>query len=530
MYKNSVRMILMPVVIALAIVAGMFINSLFIRKDIQNKRELFLPVQGSKMDMILNMINHSYVDTVDIKKIEEGAIEEIIKDLDPHTVYIPAKDLEKVNEGMTGNFGGIGVQFYKYLDTVTVVKVVPGGPSEAAGIQDGDRIIRVNDTLIAGVKMDDKKVMAMMRGPLDTEVTLTVLRRGQAPMVKKVVRGNIPVKSVDVAYMLNDTTGYVKVRTFGMNTYDEFIKALESLQKQGMKKLIVDLRNNEGGILPIALKMVNEFLDADKLILYTQGKASPRSDYYSNGKGHFKKLPLTVLINEASASASEIFAGAIQDNDRGVIVGRRSFGKGLVQEQRMLPDGSALRLTVARYYIPSGRSIQRPYDEGKEKYYSDFYQRVLHGELEVKDSIHFDENLKFQTVGGRTVYGGGGIMPDVFVPIDTAGYSKYLSELNHSMKLYDFTFDFMDRHRSEMNGIKDYKALLKYLGRFDLVGEMVEYTSRHGVKKNPRGLKTSYKTIQNYIQAYIGRHVLDDDGFYPILGMTDETIKEALKQ
>ena len=242
----------MPIIVALAIVAGMFINSLFIRKDIQNKRELFLPVQGSKMDMILNMINHSYVDTVDIKKIEEGAVEAIIKDLDPHTVYIPAKDLEKVNEGMTGNFGGIGVQFYKYLDTVTVVKVVPGGPSEAAGIQDGDRIIRVNDTLIAGVKMDDKKIMAMMRGQLDTEVTLTILRRGQKPMVKKVVRGNIPIKSVEVAYMANDTTGYVKVRTFGMNTYDEFITALETLQKQGMKKLIVDLRNNEGGILPIA--------------------------------------------------------------------------------------------------------------------------------------------------------------------------------------------------------------------------------------------------------------------------------------
>lgn len=529
MYKNSIRMILMPVIVALAIVAGMFINSLLIRRDIQNRRELFLPVQGSKVDMVLNMVNHSYVDTVDIQKIEEGAVEAIIKDLDPHTVYIPAKDLEKVNEGMTGNFGGIGVQFYKYRDTVTVVRVVPGGPSEAAGIQEGDRIVRVDDSLIAGVKMDDKKIMAMMRGELNTEVVLTVLRHGQAPMVKKVVRGNIPIKSVDVAYMVNDTAGYVKVKTFGMNTYDEFIRALESLRKQGMKKLIVDLRNNEGGILPIALKMVNEFLDADKLILYTQGKASPRSDYYSNGKGHFKDLPLVVLINEVSASASEIFAGAIQDNDRGVIVGRRSFGKGLVQEQRMLPDGSALRLTVARYYIPSGRSIQRPYDEGKEKYYNDFYERVVHGELEVKDSIHFDENLKFQTAGGRTVYGGGGIMPDVFVPVDTAGYSRYLGELNRSMKLYEFTFDFMDRHRAEMKEIKDYKALLAYLGRFDLVGEMVQYASRYGIKKNPKDLKTSGKIIQNNIQAYIGRHVLDDDGFYPIFGMMDETLLEALK-
>lgn len=530
MYKNSMRVVLMPVIVALAVVAGMFINSLFIRKDIQNKQELFLPVQGSKVDMVLNMVNHSYVDSVDSEKIEEGAVEAIIKDLDPHTVYIPAKDMEKVNEGMVGNFGGIGVQFYKYQDTVTVVKVVPGGPSEAVGIEDGDRIVRVNDTLIAGVKMDDKKIMSMMRGELDTEVTLTILRHGKSPMVKKVVRGTIPIKSVEVAYMVNDTTGYVKVKTFGMNTYDEFIEAIEGLQKQGMRKLIVDLRNNEGGILPIALKMVNEFLDANKLILYTQGKASPRSDYYSNGKGRFKDLPLVVLINEISASASEIFAGAIQDNDRGMIVGRRSFGKGLVQEQRMLPDGSALRLTIARYYIPSGRSIQRPYDQGKEKYYNDFYLRALHGELEVKDSIHFDEKLKFQTVGGRTVYGGGGIMPDVFVPADTMGYSKYLGELNRSMKLYEFTFDFMDRHRLEISGIKDYKTLLNYLNRFDLVGEVTDYAARHGLKKDPKSIKVSYEIIKNNVQAYIGRHVLDDDGFYPIVGMTDVTLQEALKQ
>lgn len=530
MYKNSTKMILMPMAVAFAMVVGMFVNSLFVRKDFRNRQELFLPVQGSKMDMILNMINRSYVDTVDIRKIEEEAVVAIIKDLDPHTVYIPAEDLEKVNEGMTGNFGGIGVQFYKFRDTVTVVKVVPGGPSEAAGIRDGDRIVRVNDTLIAGVKMDDKKIMSMMRGELDTEVTLTVFRHGQSPMVKKVVRGNIPIKSVEVAYMVDDTTGYVKVKTFGMNTYDEFIKALEKLQKSGMKKLIVDLRYNEGGILPVALKMVNEFLDADKLILYTQGKASPRSDYYSNGKGRFKELPLVVMINEISASASEIFAGAIQDNDRGVVVGRRSFGKGLVQEQRMLPDGSALRLTIARYYIPSGRSIQRPYDEGKEKYYYDFYLRVQRGELEEKDSIHFDEKLKFQTVGGRTVYGGGGIMPDVFVPLDTTGYSKYLGNLNNSMKLYEFTFDFMDRHRAEMAGIKDYRALLAYLDRFDLVGEMAQYAARNGIKKDPAGLKTSYKTIKNNLQAYIGRHVLDDDGYYPILGLTDETVRAALKQ
>ncbi|WP_251623495.1 S41 family peptidase [Odoribacter lunatus] len=529
MYKKNIQTILMPTIVALAVVIGMFINSLFIRRDTRDRQELFLPIQGSKVDMVVNMLKHSYVDTVDIKKIEETAVEALIKDLDPHTVYIPAEDLEKVNEDMVGNFGGIGVQFYKYQDTVTIIKVVEGGPSEAAGIKDGDRIIQVNDTVIAGVKMNDAKIMSMMRGQLGTDVTLTLLRRGEKPMVKKVTRGAIPVKSVEVAYMVNDTTGYVKVKTFGMNTYNEFMQAVEGLQKQGMTKLIVDLRNNEGGILPIALKMVNEFLEANKLILYTQGKASPRSDYYSNGKGHFKDLQLSVLINEISASASEIFAGAIQDNDRGTIVGRRSFGKGLVQEQRMLPDGSALRLTVARYYIPSGRSIQRPYDEGKEKYYKDFYLRAEHGELEERDSIHFDENLKYETVGGRTVYGGGGIMPDVFVPTDTVGYSRYLAELSRSMKLYEYTFDFMDRHREEIRQIKDYKELLDYLRQYNLVGEMVDYAAKRGVKKDAKGLKISYKVLENQIQAYIGRHVLNDEGFYPIFGMMDATLQEALK-
>lgn len=374
--------------------------------------EMFLPVTGSKLDLIISMIQNSYVDTVDTKEIVENTIPILLKDLDPHTVYIPAKDMQRANEGIVGNFGGVGIQFYKYLDTVTVVKVVPGGPSEEAGIKDGDRIVRVNDSLVAGVKMSQDKIQELMRGELGTKVELTIARRGEPKLIKKeVVRGSIPVKSVDVAYMLNDTTGYLKTNTFGMNTYVEFMQALTKLKEQGMKKIIIDLRENEGGVLPIAIQMINEFLDADRLILYTQGQAQPRTDYKSNGKGQFKDLRVDVLISEFSASASEIFAGAIQDNDRGLIIGRRSFGKGLVQEQRMLPDGSALRLTVARYYTPSGRSIQKPYNEGKEKYYNDIYNRLIHGEFSQKDSIVFDENLKYQTVGGRTVYGGGGIMP-----------------------------------------------------------------------------------------------------------------------
>lgn len=282
--------------------------------------------------------------------------------------------------------------------------------------------------------------------------------------------------------------------------------------------------------MPIAIKMINEFLPAQSLILYTQGKASPRSDYYSNGKGSYQQLPLVIMIDENSASASEIFAGAIQDNDRGTIVGRRSFGKGLVQEQRILPDGSALRLTVARYYIPSGRSIQRPYDKGKNEYYGDLSNRIRHGELEEKDSIHFDEKLKYQTLGGRTVYGGGGIMPDVFVPVDTNGVSKYLIDLRRTMLLYDYTFDFMDRHRADLKDMKDYKEILAYLKKFDLVGDMADYAAKNGLKRDNKGMRESYEIIRTNLEAYIARDVLDNDGLYPVFGRIDTTLQRAVKE
>ena len=533
MNNNKLKTVLLPVILALAIVLGMFINSVMSRRQLPMAAGTgtILPMQGSKLDLILNMINYSYVDTVDVAEIEEKTIPLMLKDLDPHTVYIPAKDMTRVNEELVGNFGGIGVQFYKYLDTVTVVKVVPGGPSERAGLQDGDRIVRVNDSLVAGVNMNTDDIMKLMRGEVGTDVELTIVRRGADKEIRsRVTRGNIPIKSVAVSYMADDTTGFVKVNTFGMNTYNEFMAALEKLSAQGMRKLIVDLRDNEGGVLDIAVRMINEFLPEGRLILYHEGKASPRVDFKSNGKGQYQQLPLVVLINEFSASASEIFAGAIQDNDRGTIVGRRSFGKGLVQDQRILPDGSALRLTIARYYIPSGRCIQKPYDQGIEKYYSDIYERFLHGEALQKDSIHFNENLKYQTVGGRTVYGGGGIMPDVFVPNDTTGFSDYLVKVSrNSQLLYEYTFEFMDRHRPEMRGIKDYKQLLDYLKPFDLVDEMADYAARHGVPRDPKGIRASRKVMDTMIRAFIGRHTLDDDGFYPIYFLDDTTVLEALK-
>lgn len=536
MYYNKIKTILFPIIIGLSIAIGMLLNSLLNKRSaIMNHPTSsgMISMQGSKLNLILNMINYSYVDTVDIKKIEENVIPQLLKDLDPHTVYIPAKDMQRVNEDMIGNFGGIGVQFYKYQDTVTVIKVIAGGPSEKAGIQDGDRIIKVNDSIVAGKKMATDKIMSMMRGEIGSEVNLTIVRRNsEKPLIKKVTRGSIPIKSVEVAYMLNDTTGLIKIRTFGMNTYDEFMHALEKLSAQGMRKAIIDLRQNEGGILPIAIRMVNEFLPEGRLILYTQGKAVPRMDYNSNGKGKYQQLPLTILIDEFSASASEIFAGAIQDNDRGTIIGRRSFGKGLVQEQRPLSDGSALRLTIARYYIPSGRCIQKPYDQGKEKYYQDIITRLRHGEFDQKDSIHFDENLKFKTIGGRTVYGGGGVMPDVFVPVDTSGYSEYWVKVNNNSKplLYEYTFEFMDRHRSQLQSVKDYHQLLKYLQKINLVNEMADYAAKHGIKRDQKGIKLSYKHLDNMIKAFLGRHVLDDEGFYPIYFMNDKTVQTAIKE
>lgn len=532
MNKENLRTLLFPVVLALAIVLGMLAGRFLPQKGRMNaSSEMFLPVTGSKLDIIINMIRNSYVDTVNTNEIVEKAIPLLLKDLDPHTVYIPAKDMQRANEGIMGNFGGIGVQFYQYMDTVLVVKVVPGGPSEKAGLQDGDRILRVNDSLVAGRKMNSDAIMGMLRGEMGTDVTLTVLRKGGPKLLKKVVtRGSIPVKSVDVAYMANDTTGYVKVQTFGMYTYAEFMQALDKLRDQGMKKLILDLRDNEGGVLPIAIQMVNEFLEADRLILYTQGQASPRTDFNANGNGKYKDIHLDVLINELSASASEIFAGAIQDNDRGRIIGRRSFGKGLVQEQRPLPDGSALRLTVARYYIPSGRSIQKPYDKGKENYYNDIYLRLMHGEFSQKDSIVLDKSMEYKTRGGRIVYGGGGIMPDVFVPADTSGVSVYLANVTKTQFLYDYTFDFMDRHRGEMKELKDYKAIQDYLKRFDLVNDMANYAAGRGLKRDEKGIKASHEIMRVRLEAFIARHLIDDEGFYPILNQIDGTLQEAMKR
>ena len=488
-------------------------------------------IDARKLQLALYAISNLYVDSTSETKLVEDAIVGMLEKLDPHSTYTDPEETKEMTEPLQGNFDGIGIQFNMLTDTLYVIQVIPGGPSEKVGLMAGDRIIMVDDTLIAGVKMKNTDVMKRLRGPKNTEVRVKVLRGGVPDLIEfKITRGKIPVYSLDAAYMADKTTGYIKLNRFAASSADEFREALEKLKKQGMKNLILDLQGNGGGYLNIAIDLADEFLGKDKLIVYTEGNKQPREEAKSSARGGFEEGRLVVLVDETSASASEILSGAVQDWDRGVVVGRRTFGKGLVQKPIPMPDGSMIRLTVARYYTPTGRSIQKPYNEGKEKYYNDLYNRLVHGEFSQKDSIVFDENLKYQTVGGRTVYGGGGIMPDVFVPADTTGVSRYLSDVTRTQFLYEYTFDFMDRHRPEMTTLMDYKQIQNYLKSFDLVNEMANYAARRGLKRDEKGIKESYQVLRTRIEAYIARHTIDDEGFYPILGQIDNTLQEAIKQ
>jgi len=526
-YKNNKRSIITPIIIALSIVFGIFAGRMFNGQKSVITSSSDRQSHG-KLDLIINMLDKSYVDTLDTKQMVEGVIPGLLKKLDPHTVYIPAKRFDVANEDLRGNFGGVGVQFIMHRDTVAVVKVVPNGPSFKAGLMDGDRIVKVNDTVIAGVKKKNTDIMDMMRGRIGSTVKLSIKRKGKKKLInKKIERGQIPLKSVDVAYMMDDEIAYIKVSKFAIDTYDEFVQGLDTLKHKGMKKLIVDLRGNQGGYLGNAINMINELLPNQKIIVYTEGKARARTDYLSNGNGKYQNLPVAVLIDEESASASEIFAGAIQDNDRGYIVGRRSFGKGLVQEQRRLPDGSALRITVSRYYTPSGRCIQKSYEEGKNNYYSEIYRRYAHGEFSERDSIHFNDSLKYKTTAGRTVYGGGGIMPDKFIPLDTSGMSNYLTKISKNALIYTFSFDYVDSHRDELKNMKDYKSILKYAKSKGLLNKLIKHAEKKGVKKDAKGYKVSKDIIETRLYAYFARHLIDDDGFYPIIRDIDITLNKA---
>jgi len=526
-YNNTGRSISLPIIIAACLTAGILIGMYMPGREGKNPHAS-ISARNDKLGNIVNIIEANYVDSVNRLQLEEAAIPVMLKKLDPHSIYIPARDLKKANEPLEGNFDGIGISFNLMTDTILVISTIPGGPSEKAGLMAGDKIIYVNDSLMAGKSITDEDAMGMLKGPRGTVVKLKIMRKGHKDLLPfDITRDKIPRYSVDVAYMLNSNTGYLKINTFALTTFDEFMKGMEELKRDGMNKLILDLRGNSGGIMEAAIRIANQFLKKGQLIVYTQGRAQPRNDAFATGTGEFGEIELAILIDEWSASASEILAGAIQDNDRGTIIGRRSFGKGLVQEPVMFSDGSGMRLTVARYYTPSGRSIQKPYNEGTDKYYEDFHKLFERGESLVEDSIHFNNLPKFKTPGGRILYGEGGIMPDKFVPLDTSGLSEYFMKVRSSL-IYRFSLKYTEVNRETLTKFTDAGTLEKYLDSQALLDQFVQFAAQNGVKKDPVGLKESGRIIHTQLKAYIARNILDNKGFYPIWTEIDTTLKYAI--
>jgi len=515
--------------LTVAVIVGIYIGA-----RLQSRMQLVsksMSVRNvGKVGLIMNLIEENYVDSVDPKKIIEAAIPEMLKQLDPHTVYIPAKDMQEVSEEMSGNFSGIGVQFSIQNDTIMVIDVVSGGPSQKLGIRAGDRIVKVNDTLMAGVKVTNDKVLKKLRGEKGSKVNVSIGRKGIAELIPfEIKRGEIPITSVDVSYMIDSKMGYIKVGRFAEKTYDEFRKGVDLLDKAGANQIIIDLRGNPGGYLGAVIKIVTEFLDKGELVVYTQGRTQSKRSFNTENKGVYLGKKVVVLVDEYSASASEIFAGAIQDNDRGTIIGRRTFGKGLVQEQIPFNDGSAMRLTVARYYTPAGRCIQKSYKKGSDDYYGDISRRYAHGEFEQKDSIKYSDTLKYYTRMKRVVYGGGGIMPDIFVAADTSGYSGYFGKITQKGLVYQYAFDYSDKNRQELGKLKTGKDFEDYLLKRNILSSFTEYATSKGIPVDPKGLATSGKIIEAQLMAYIARNIIGEVGFYSVISKIDATIKEAIK-
>ena len=483
-----------------------------------------------KLTLILEQIDNNYVDSVNYSNIIEKTLPHLMKELDPHSLYLPAENLKSANEELDGNFDGIGIVFNVPSDTAVVINVIVGGPSERAGLLSGDRIMEVDGKKVAGVKISQDTLVSYMRGPAGTKVNLKILR-GNDIVSFDIIRDKIPVKSVDIAYMVNDTTAYIKLSKFARTSYIEFMKAMIPFKEAGMKKLIFDLRDNTGGYLDQALLLSNEFLEKGKLIVYMEGRNRPRQDFKADGGGKFKDVDLAVLINENSASSSEIFAGAIQDNDRGLIYGRRSFGKGLVQESINFSDMSGIRLTVARFYTPTGRSLQKPYTMADGKDYSyDIIERYQHGEMTDVDSIPKNDSLVYTTPKGKKVYGGGGITPDVFVPIDTIGVTDLLVNINRKALLIKFSIDVSDQYRKSLREVKDIDSLNALLDTMDLENRFVSYLHKNSIKIVKSQWNISKDIMLLQIRAMVGRYsVLDDAAFYPIIAPLDNVIQKVLE-
>lgn len=485
----------------------------------------------NKVNEALEIIGQNYVDTVDVERLTESAVLKMVSELDPHSSYIPAVDVESANEDLESSFSGIGIQFNMPTDTIIVISVISGGPSEKAGLMPFDRIITVDDSIVAGKSLGTAKIMRMLRGQKDTKVKLGIKRGNSEELAYfDLTRGDIPNYSVDVSYKVSDDIGYIKVTKFARSTYSEFLTAIAKLKQEKVRGFIIDLRDNPGGYMESAIYMINEFLAKGQMIVYTQGRAYPRNDMRSNGKGSCQDAPLVILINELSGSASEIFAGAIQDNDRGLVIGRRSFAKGLVQTKLDFSDRSELLLTIARYYTPSGRCIQKKYELGKsDEYNYDIINRSVHGEFYSADSIKMTDSLEYKTSGGRIVYGGGGIMPDIFIPLDTVGSTSYLSSLFNTGILYKFALVYSDKNHDLLDKFSDYKSLYEYLKQQPLAYELADYAAEQGIKKRPTLMSISKDLIDNQLHAYIIRNFFDYEGFYPVIMKDDGTLKKAIE-
>lgn len=528
MKNNNTRFI--PFLLAICLIAGIAIGTFYANHFSGNKLGI-INTSSNKLNALLRIIDDQYVDTVNMGELVEEAMPQILSELDPHSSYIPAKDLEAVNADLKGSFSGIGIQFTIQNDTIHVNSVIQGGPSEKVGLMAGDRIVEVDDSAFVGKIVTNSEAKKRLKGEKGSKVKLGVYRPGEKDLLHfTVIRGNIPVKSIDAAYMINEKVGYIKVNKFGETTYPELLIALAKLNQKSCEGLIVDLRGNTGGYMAAAIQMVNEFLPNNRLIVYTQGRKSPREDYNSNGTGSNQKMPLVVLVDEGSASASEIFAGAIQDNDRGTIVGRRSFGKGLVQQPIEFSDGSAIRLTIARYYTPSGRCIQKPYEKGKESEYElDLLTRYEHGEFFSADSIKQDETEVYHTRLGRPVYGGGGIMPDIFVPQDTTGMTSYFRMAANRGLIIRYTFDYTDQNRSTLQKYDTPEKMEAYLKGQNLLNKFAAWAEKKGLKRRNNLMMKSRRLFEMSLYGNIIYNMLGMEAYVEYLNESDKTVLKAVE-
>ena len=530
-FKHKIT-IYLPILFALVLIFGIIIGIRLVPRDTVKGNIFSVDFSKySKVGDVLRHIKRDWVDTVNLEKLEDAIIE-ILENLDPHSQYISANEFDQANEYLEGNFEGIGVQFRIEKDTAMVIIPIAGGPSDKVGVKVGDRIVIVDGDTVVGSEITSENIMKRLKGKKNTKVNIQVFRRGESQLLEfNITRGVIPTYSLDIAYMIDANIGYIKLSKFSSTTSEEFSDALSKLLNEGMTKLILDLRNNAGGYLQAAIDVADEFLVDKQLIVYTEGKNRATKYAFATKKGKFEQEPVIILIDEGSASASEIVAGAIQDNDRGIIIGRRSFGKGLVQEQITLFDGSAIRLTTARYYTPTGRSIQKPYGNGREEYFNEFHQRFVNGEVFHADSIHFDDSLKFFTKKGKIVYGGGGIMPDIYIPIRNAKELVYYNRLIGRGLIYDFALDYTDANRNSLN---QYDNLRKFADNFKvseaMFNDLISYADSQGLERDTKSINAMKEDIKALLKALIGRNILDNEGFYPTFNEKDEILQEAIRQ